>query len=697
MMVRQNYQWPVKTMGTDYYPEHWDRKLWESDLDRMLEAGITVIRIAEFAWSTIEPEEGVFTFAFWDEFLNLCANKGMKVIFGTPTATPPAWLTENYPEVLNCDIDGNPLRHGGRRHYNYNSEIYRRFTERIVTEEARHYGQHPAIVGWQIDNELNCETNEFYSEADNVAFRAFLQDRYHTLEALNRAWGTVFWNQTYTDWSQVHVLRKVLNHGYNPHQHLDYLRFISWSCLRYARMQAHIIEAYKKPGDYITTNGLFAHLDNHTLAREILDVYTYDSYPNFMQSIDGPEGDNAAGAGHGSNSLRDRNWSLNLIKTRSICPHYGIMEQQSGPGGWTTRMEQATPRPGQLTLWAMQSVAHGADYIGFFRWRTATVGTEIYWHGILNYDNRDNRRLAEVKEFYHKLRTLDPVTGADYKGYYAVLQDYDNQFDAEVDHWHGRVERSSEQGIFVASQRLHTPYNVVNLADDYTLEECVAEELMGYPALFYPHPVITDARRMLVLDKYVSRGGTLVIGCRAGYKDMQGHCVMQPQPGPFARLTGTTVDDWSFALPDEEPIMAVTPDGQTMPMPVFNDVLAAGPETKVLAAYANGYFHGAPAITEHAYGNGRVIHLSSTFCSENVAWLLRYLGIADPLRDVITAPPEVEIAFQEKDGRQYLFVLNYMPTPQTITLHQSATLLYTGETVSGTITLPPYGTAVYAL
>lgn len=146
MNAKQNYKWNELTMGTCYYPEHWDKKLWADDLDRMKKAGISVIRIAEFAWSKVEPEEGVFTYDFFDEFLDLCSEKQMKVIFGTPTATPPAWLTEKYPEVLNARKDGVLLRHGGRRHYNYNSPVYQRLCARVVEREAAHYAKHPAIV-----------------------------------------------------------------------------------------------------------------------------------------------------------------------------------------------------------------------------------------------------------------------------------------------------------------------------------------------------------------------------------------------------------------------------------------------------------------------------------------------------------------------------------------------------------------------
>ena len=363
-------------LGTCYYPEHWPENLWKEDLRRMLDTGIEVIRIAEFAWSKVELTEGNFNFDFFDRFLDLAEEVGMKVIFCTPTATPPAWLTQKYPEVLNADIKGNLYRHGMRRHYNYNSPVYRELCVRITEKFASHYGQRKCIIGWQIDNELNCEKDLFYSESDTKAFRVFLQEKYGDLEELNRAWGTVFWNQTYTDWEEVYVPRYTYSDSVNPHQTLDYVRFISASARSFAKIQSDIIRIYAKPGDFITTNGLFGHLDNHKMAEESLDFMTYDSYPDFGYCLDMYDGSPAA--------LRDRKWGKNLSEVRAVSPVFGIMEQQSGACGWNTRMEAPNPRPGQITLWTMQSVAHGADYVSYFRWRTCTMGTEIYWHGILD-------------------------------------------------------------------------------------------------------------------------------------------------------------------------------------------------------------------------------------------------------------------------------------------------------------------------
>lgn len=681
MRKPQNFQWKEMTMGTCYYPEHWSRELWQDDLQRMKAAGITVIRVAEFGWNKVEPEEGVFTFDFWDEFLELCKREEMHVIFGTPTATPPAWLTEKYPEVLNCRQDGVPYRHGARRHYNYNSPKYRELSARIVEKLAQHYGKHPAIVGWQIDNELNCEVDEFYSEADSVAFRTFLKAKYKTLDNLNEAWGTVFWNQTYTDWEQIYVPRPVLNNGYNPHLRLDYYRFISESTISFCKMQAEIISKYKKAGDYITTNGMFWNLDNHTMAEECLDVYTYDSYPSFAFGLNRDP--------KTAKDLNDRHWSKNLTEVRSICPHFGIMEQQSGAGGWTTRMEGPAPRPGQLTLWAMQSVAHGADYISFFRWRTCTFSTEMYWHGILDYDNRDNRKLAEVKDFYNKLKYLDEVCGADYTAAFGVLKDYDNMWDTNVDVWHKRVEAQSSEEIFIASEIYHTPYNTLYLNEDTDIKE-----LQKYPVLIYAHPVIMTGKRAALLKEYVANGGILIIGCRSGYKQENGKCVMLPQPGFLQKITGSDVRDFTFTSP-AEPSVTANWDGQTIDMPIFNDIMEPVEEGETLAFYDNSYYAGKPAVIRKNTGKGYAIHFGSTFSRESMKVLLEYTGILEPFQAMLEAPQEVEVIQRVKGNKKYFFVLNYMGSEQKIVLKKQMRSLYDNVIANGEICMKPYETIVY--
>lgn len=339
----------------------------------------------------------------------------------------------------------------------------------------------------------------------------------------------------------------------------------------------------------------------------------------------------------------------------------------------------------------MQSVAQGADFVSFFRWRTCTFGTEMYWHGILDYDGRDNRKLAEVTRFGELLETLEPVCGAENVAAFALIKDYDNEWDAQTDEWHGRVKDHSEKEIFVASELSHTPYDIVYLREDTPLDE-----LSRYPVAFYPHPVITSKARAELLTAYVEQGGTLILGCRSGYKDLRGQCVMLPQPGLLQPLTGTDIRDFTFVSPNEDTSYADW-DGEVLETPVFNDILTPFEGTQILAAYGCSYYAGKAALTEKRTGKGRTLHLGSAFSRTNVRQLLAYTGILEPFAAYITAPEGVQVVLRRKGERKFLFVLNFQTTEQTIVLHTPAVLLYTGEEVGGEIVLPPFGTAVYEL
>ena len=677
------------SLGVCYYPEHWSRELWESDLERMKAAGIETVRVAEFSWNLTEPEDGVFVYDFWDSFLDLALRMGMKVIFCTPTATPPAWLTQKHPEVLNCDKNGLPYHHGSRRHYNYNSRVYQEYVKRIVTVLAKHYGSHPAIVGWQIDNELNCEVNTFYSQADDEAFRVFARKTYGTLDALNEEWGTVFWNQTYTDWNQVHIPWRPVDDAVNPHLQLDYVRFISDSACRFAALQSDILKQYIRPGVFITTNGIFGNLDNHRMTQESLDFMMYDSYPNF--AFDLYSDPNRPG------TLNDRKWSRNLTEVRSISPQFGIMEQQSGANGWNCSMEAPSPKPGQLRLWTMQSVAHGADYVSYFRWRTSTRGTEIYWHGILDYDNRDNRKLKEVCQVRDWFEAVKETAGSRFAASFAVLKDYDNVWDAELDRWHGRLEKESTAGIFAGAQKTHTPMDYCYLTPQTTLGD-----LQKYPVLFYPHPAIVRPETAALLEQYVRAGGTLVLGCRAGYKDAHGQCVMSPAPGLLAPLAGYDVTDFTFIGPADI-ANAILPEKDaeqksafagTIETAVFCDIMQAHRGTKVLGRYRTDYYKKKPALLYHPFGAGGCYTLGTTFTQKNTEQLLKLLGIAEPHAAVVSLPESCELTVREAEHARYYFVLNYQNRPARITVHEPMQELLRGKKVSGQVSVPAYGAAV---
>ncbi|PWW00889.1 beta-galactosidase [Paenibacillus cellulosilyticus] len=679
-------------LGVCYYPEHWPETMWEDDFRRMKELGLEYVRMAEFGWALMEPEEGVFDFSLFDRAFALAHRHGLNIIIGTPTATPPAWLTHRYPETLNAQANGISYEHGSRRHYTYNSPKFRELSARIVQRMAEHFAEHPGIVGWQLDNEFNCEVFEFYSAADHTAFREWLKAKYGSLAALNEAWGTVFWSQTYTDWEQVHLTRNVPSDSPNPHLKLDEKRFFSDSVISYAQMQADIVRA-AAPRHWVTTNGLFGHLDTHKLTNDMLDFISYDSYPMFGRMF--PDG--------GENPLLDRRFSMSLSNVRSISPNFCIMEQQSGPGGWVNRIEQPSPKPGQLRLWTYQSIAHGADLVVYFRWRTATFGTEMYWHGLHNWDNRPNRRTREVERIAEELRRAgQAIAGSRYEAEVAILRDYDNEWDGEFDKWHGGYEWTSTLSWFKRLQRRHIPNDMLFVNEQTTLDQ-----LNRYQTLIYPHPTIIREETAKLLEAYVQGGGTLIIGCRSGYKDETGRCRMTPMPGPLAPLCGVTVEDFTREEPDgSSPSFTLSSQAfdtfATFTSNGFAETLAVtSPDAIVLGRYDNSsYMFGEPALVENSSGEGRTIYFGGVFSDPLVDQLIDRLGITSPASDLLELPECIELTVRSHDkpifegqdsGLRIHFLLNYSGQSASIKVRCGATDLLTGKRyVKGAAELDPY-------
>ena len=367
------------------------------------------------------------------------------------------------------------------------------------------------------------------------------------------------------------------------------------------------------------------------------------------------------------------------------------MEQQSGANGWTTRMEAPTPRPGQITLWTMQSIAHGADFVSYFRWRTCTVGTEMYWHGILDYSGRDNRRLREIREIARKMEGMKEIAGAHYAAKVGILKDYDNIWDARQDKWHERVDKCSQKSLFSALQMTHTPFDYVYLNDDTAWEE-----LQKYEVLFYPHASILTDARMKVLETYVSEGGKLVMGCRTGYKDLCGRCVMDKLPGKAAELTGTDIPEYSFVAPDDGRVLADW-DGTKVEAAVFNDLLEpAGEHAEVLARYASSYYAGTPALIRSRYGKGEAYYFGGAFALDTAKVFLEKLGVGTPYGGVLGLPECCEQAVRETDGRRYFFVLNYAPENAKVEVKKELRELFAGDMVKGEAELGAYEVKIFA-
>ncbi|MCU0907919.1 MAG: beta-galactosidase, partial [Rhodobacteraceae bacterium] len=270
---------PLRTLGVCYYPEHWPEDWWPTDAARMREAGITWVRIGEFAWSRrIEPRPGAFDWGWLDRAIAILGAAGLKVVLGTPTATPPKWVLDRHPDMLAVDAQGRPRGFGSRRHYCFSHAGYRAECRRIVTALAERYGRNPHVAAWQTDNEYGChDTTVSYSAAALHAFRDWLAQRYQSPDALNRAWGNVFWSMEYASFDDVGLPNLTVTEP-NPAHTMDFRRFSSDQVVSFNRLQTDILRRHTDAPLIHNYMGRITDFDHWAVGAD-LDVASWDSYP----------------------------------------------------------------------------------------------------------------------------------------------------------------------------------------------------------------------------------------------------------------------------------------------------------------------------------------------------------------------------------------------------------------------------------
>ncbi|MBZ0309426.1 MAG: beta-galactosidase, partial [Anaerolineae bacterium] len=385
----------------------------ETDAVLMREAGLSVVRVGEFAWDKFEPQPGKYDFGWMDEAVDILAQEGLKIVMCTPTATPPPWLLTQHPEILRVEQNGVRVSPGGRRHCCANVPAYLRHSRRIVDVFTKHYGNHPALIGWQIDNEFGCgETTRCYCDHCRQRFHEWLQEKYGTLERLNAAWGTQFWGMTYHDWAEIPI-PGITTEPQSPAMRLDYRRFSSDSWVRFQRMQIEFLRQ-NAPGRWITHNLMIRHwsLDYWKLAAD-LDIVSYDNYP------------------HGVRGAAETAMNLDLMRSLKRKPFW-IMEQQPGRVNWHPYNPPVPP--GQVKSWSHQNIAHGAEAVVYFRFRAGRFGQEQYHAGLLKWDASRDQCFFEAQEVAAAIQNLPHLTRP--QASVGIIFDYEDLWAIELEPVH---------------------------------------------------------------------------------------------------------------------------------------------------------------------------------------------------------------------------------------------------------------------
>jgi beta-galactosidase len=652
--------------GVDYYPEHWPEERWPIDAQLMAEAGFNIVRLAEFAWSKMELTEGQFDFNWLDRAIALLHSRGMRVVLGTPTASPPPWLMNKSPELYRVREDGLRVTFGNRREYCPNNLLYHEYTQRVVTKMAEHYASHPAVIGWQIDNEFG---DRCYCATCTEKFQTWLRSRYEALDELNQKWGTVFWSHIYNDWTEIPV-PLTTGGSPNPGLALDFFRFCSDSYVAYQQVQIDILRS-KCPGHFITHNLMgfgYDRMNYFDLARE-LDFVAWDNYPRMQWTME--------------KGVEPSSSALSLATMRGLkSKNIWVMEQQAGQGGW--EMLSVTPRPGELRLWAYQSIAHGADAILFFRWRTARFGTEQYWHGLLDHNAFPSRRYDEIKRMGAEINGVgNQIVGSEVNSSVAMILSYDSRFAFQIQPNNPRFNYPEHfHQIYRAFYGHHVSVDIMAPYADLS-----SYRLIIAPALH----LVTDAIAEN-LKSYVQAGGTLIVTQRTGVKDESNMVVNQRLPGLLAELCGVEVEDYdslsSYMQNSLEFTIPELINAESPTVGVLCDILKPT-EATVVARYVKDYYAGKPAITLNQFGKGKVIYVGAVGDGKLYDilsdWLLNMTGI----QPIIPVPDGVELTVRSQNGQRLLFLLNHTESQQNIFLDQPYRSLLDGSMINGVVSIAP--------
>ncbi|MHA6326120.1 beta-galactosidase [Roseivivax sp. CAU 1753] len=430
-----------RTLGTCYYPEQWPREIWQEDARRMAEIGLTWVRIGEFAWSRLEPHPGRYDFDWLDDAIGVLGAAGLRVVLGTPTATPPRWMIDRHPDMLAVDASGHPRKFGSRRHYCFSHQGYRAECATIVTKLAKRYGQNPHVAAWQTDNEYGChDTTISYSDAARAAFRTWLRARYPgagssggndgDIAALNAAWGNVFWSMDYDSFDQIDLPNLTVTEP-NPSHALAFRRFSSDQVAAFNRLQTDIIRTHSDAPISHNYMGRITDFDHFKVGAD-LDIATWDSYPlGFLEDRVGADATRqCAYARQGDPDFQA--FHHDLYRAVGGCAkgaqgkpaRWWVMEQQPGPVNWAPY--NPAPLPGMVRLWSWEAFAHGAEAVCFFRWRQAPFAQEQMHAGLLRPDSADAPGLAEARQVFAEIRDAPDVQQA--RAPVGLIFDYDADF-----------------------------------------------------------------------------------------------------------------------------------------------------------------------------------------------------------------------------------------------------------------------------
>ncbi|MGA7341957.1 MAG: beta-galactosidase, partial [Terracidiphilus sp.] len=607
-------------------PEQWPESRWDSDLQRMEDAHLRVVRVGEFAWSAMEPSEGRFDLDWLERAVRLAEKHRIAVVIGTPTDAPPAWLTAEHPDTLRVDAAGRRAEHGGRRQFNYANAGYRLYCAAIARQLAMRFGHDPDVIGWQIGNEF---TDESFDADTRRQFDEWLARKYGALDALNQDWTTAYWSQTYGRWDEIPL--PLPGAGGNPGLLLDYRRFVSDTWRDFEQEQLEAIRPYADPRQFITTNlGGLGWSDNfdHYEITQPLTLAAWDDY---------------VGEGHLNAA---RNAAMHDYVRGWKRANFWVMETQPGSVNWAP-VNTSLDR-GETRAMAWQAVGHGADAVLYWQWRDALNGQEQYHGAIVGPDGEPLPIYAEIRETGAEFeRAAQALAGTKPQAQVALLTTYDSRWAIDFQPHNKYYDQLDVLlGYYRPLRARRLTVDIVN----------AGAPLDSYKLVFAPDLNVIPKDLADHLRAYVEQGGHLVLGPRSGMKDEHNALNVERQPGPLADALGGRVEQY-YALDADVPVSGALGAGTASLW--AEQLSASAPDDEVLLKYgrSNGWLDGQPAMIARRLGRGQIAYLGAVLDPETMRRVIAWAANGAQLKPEFGAVPEGVEVCRRVDGKRTVFVL----------------------------------------
>ena len=655
--------------GAAYYTEYMPYDRLDQDVQLMQQAGINVVRMGESSWGLWEPQDGRFEYAWMDRVIDRMQKAGIKVILGTPTYSVPAWMYKEHPEVFITRFGGQTITFGYRQNTDLMNPVYRSYCERVIRKLLEHYKDNPTVIGWQVDNETS--SGAAANPDVQVGFVKYLQNKFQTVDELNKIWGLNYWGQRLNDWTEIPPQAGIINPGWK----LEWERYQQWMTTDFLAWQSRIVNEYKRPDQFIThdlAGPPRPEVNEHDIARS-MDIMAANPYHGTQDRFDGLD---SSSAGDYTRSLKRTNYLVTETNAQTI--------------GWDSK-EQFPPYDGQLRLDVYTHLSSGANMVEYWHWHSIHYGQETYWKGVLAHDLEPNRAYAEVSRTAHELQRIGPeIVDLKRTSQVAILYSSDSHYGIEFMKFSDKVNYRT-----ILRQMYETLYRQ-NVAVDFIFPD--STNLSDYKVILVPPLYVASDEALNRLADYVHGGGHLVMTFKSGFTNEYDTVRWQMAPGPLRKAAGFYYQEFSsldkpVALKDD-PFKA---DADNTVSTWAEMLILEGAEA--LAYYDHPFFGKYPAITQNRFGSGTLTYegtaLSDTLQTKVLLSLLQMAGLTGPDQEL---PASVRVKHgTNRNGKTIHYYMNYSNDSKTFKYpYKLGGDLLTKTTVapSQTVTLKPWDLAI---